>query len=203
MVALDHLRLGHLIIITPIAMRESSLMQKHWMAGDVLSVLDLLVMMIVGSDNGAAIALSEELSRMGYEPIVLMNSKAQELGCYSTNFSNPHGLPDSKHVTTAFDLALMARKALNYPVLMDCARRKVVALRSKQRGIGFLVKSTNPLLALDRRCFGLKTGWTQSSGYCFIGAFQCDDGPVITAVMGEKTKARCFFRTKQLIASAG
>lgn len=201
MVALDCLRLDHLVSINPAAMRESSLMQTHWMAGDVLSVLDLLAMMIVGSDNGAALALAEEVSRAGYEFIPLMNDRAQELGCHSTIFSNPHGLPDSNHISTAFDLALMARKALDYPALMDCARRRVVALRSKRRGIRFSVKSTNPLLALDRKCIGLKTGWTQSSGYCFVGVFKCDEGPMVTAVMGEKTKVKCFFLTKQLIAN--
>ncbi len=182
MVALDHLRLDHLVNITPLVMRESPVMQKHWMAGDVLSVLDLLAMMIVGSDNGAALALAEELSRTARDPISLMNSRAQELGCHSTNFSNPHGLPDANHATTAFDLALMAREALGYPTLMDCARKRIVTLRSKRRGIRLSVKSTNPLLALDRKCIGLKTGWTQSSGYCFVGVFKCNDGPMVDRV---------------------
>ena len=81
--------------------------------GDVLTVRDLLLGLLLESGNDCANALADHISGNTTEFSKLMNAKAKELGALHTNFKNPSGLPDPEHTTTAHDLALFLREAVN------------------------------------------------------------------------------------------
>ena len=88
--------------------------------GDVLTVMQLLNCMMVPSGNDAALVLADYVSNGNVAAFVdLMNQKAQELGCQDTHFTNPHGLHDDEHYTTAHDLYLITKYAMSLPHFTD------------------------------------------------------------------------------------
>lgn len=81
-------------------------------AGEQLTVEECLYAVMLASANDAAYALAEHAGGTMEHFIRMMNEKARALGCQDTNFTNPHGLPDERHVTSAYDMALIMRAAL-------------------------------------------------------------------------------------------
>lgn len=75
---------------------------------------ELIKAIVIASANDAAVAMAERISGTVDNFVNKMNTKARELGCVDTNFVNVHGLDDSNHYTTAYDMALMARELLRY-----------------------------------------------------------------------------------------
>ena len=87
---------------------------------DVLTVMQLLNCMMVPSGNDAALVLADYIGNGDSNAFVeLMNEKAQELGCQDTHFTNPHGLHDDEHYTTAHDLYLITKYAMSLPHFTD------------------------------------------------------------------------------------
>lgn len=82
--------------------------------GEQLTVEQCLYAIMLASVNDAAYALAEYAGGTYENFIRMMNDKAKEIGCQNTNFTNPHGLLDENHVTSAYDMALIARAALQY-----------------------------------------------------------------------------------------
>lgn len=85
--------------------------------GDELTVDQALHAILIGSANEAAYAMAEHISGDVDSFADLMNEKAKELGCENTHFTNPSGLPDENHYTTAYDLALIAKEFFSYDYL--------------------------------------------------------------------------------------
>lgn len=90
--------------------------------GEVLTLKDMLYAVMLPSANDAALAIAKHYGGTEEEFIKLMNNKAKELGAYNTNFENPHGLHDDNHYTTAADLALITKYAMQNETF-----RKIVA----------------------------------------------------------------------------
>ena len=88
-------------------------------AGEMASTHDLLYGLMLKSGNDAAETLAEAAGGSVYGFASLMNSKAWSLGARNSHFMNPHGLPDEDHYSTAYDLALIFRHAMNYPMFTD------------------------------------------------------------------------------------
>jgi D-alanyl-D-alanine carboxypeptidase (penicillin-binding protein 5/6) len=137
-------------------------------AGERLSVEQLLYGMLLGSANDAAIALASHASGSVARFVNLMNEKARSLGAVRSRFGNPTGLPQKGHVTTAHDLAGIARAALANPEL-----RKIVAARIypwKSANWQGEIKNSNVLLETYEGAIGVKTGQTREAGFCLVAA---------------------------------
>ena len=80
-----------------------------WAQGDVIQADELMLGMMLVSDNGAAVALAQAISGTVPQFAALMNERARELGCTNTNFANPNGLPNDSHYSTARDMAKIAQ----------------------------------------------------------------------------------------------
>jgi len=80
--------------------------------GEELTVDQLLHILLIASANDAAVVLAERVSGSVPDFAVLMNEKAKEIGCENTNFVNPDGVHDENHYSTAYDLALIGRYAM-------------------------------------------------------------------------------------------
>lgn len=89
--------------------------------GEQLTVEQCLYAVMLASANDAAYALAVHAGGTIENFIDMMNKKARELGCLNTNFTNPHGLPDENHVTSAYDMALITRAALEYEMFRTAA----------------------------------------------------------------------------------
>lgn len=127
---------------------------------------DLLKGLIVQSGNDAAVALAEGVSGTVERFVELMNAQARTLGMMSTNFKNPTGLPQEGHMTTAADLSRLAARVLN-----DFPEHAGYFSIRKYRYKGTPTANAgnrNLLLYRDPAVDGLKTGHTESAGYCIV-----------------------------------
>lgn len=146
----------------------------------------LLSCMMVKSCNDAAAALARDHSGSTYAFAMAMNRKAYELGARSSNFHNPHGLPDPGQYSTARDMARIAFQAYRSPTLRRLMRTRFyrVALQS---GRVRTLESTNKLLGRSSIFNGMKTGYTAAAGRCLVSSAQSGGREVILVQLGSKT----------------
>ena len=154
--------------------------------GKRVRVEDLLLGMIVQSGNDASVALAEYVA--GSESVFaeMMNQYAKALGMHASNFVNSTGLPGNKHVTTARDLAILARAIIEeFPEYY-----KWYSVREYTWG-DIKQPNRNSLLLRDDSVDGMKTGHTDDAGYCLIASARRDGMRVISVVLGTASaKAR-------------
>ena len=171
-----------------------------------VSVGDLLKGVIIQSGNDASVALAEHISGSEEVFVSIMNQYAQDLGMTGTHFMNSTGLPDPDHYTTARDMATLASVLIrDHP--------DIYALHSVKEFTYNDIKqhNRNQMLWRDDTVDGIKTGHTESAGYCLVASAKRNNMRLISVVMGtEGTKARTratqslfnfsfrFFETHQL-----
>ncbi len=147
--------------------------------GDQVSVEDLLRGMIVQSGNDASIALAEAVAGSEAAFASMMNGYAEQLGMHNTHFVNATGWPDEAHYTTAADLARLARAIiLEFPQYYA-----YFAEREFSYG-GISQPNRNRLLYVGQGVDGLKTGHTETAGYCLLASAVQDGMRLISVVMG-------------------
>ena len=154
--------------------------------GNKVSVEDLLKGVIIQSGNDSSVALAEHISGTEEAFADLMNQYAAELGMKDTRFTNSSGWPDENHYTTARDLATLARALIrDYPDIYALhAVREFTYNDIKQ-------SNRNSLLWADSSVDGIKTGHTESAGYCLVASSVRDGIRLISVVMGNAgTSAR-------------
>jgi D-alanyl-D-alanine carboxypeptidase (penicillin-binding protein 5/6) len=153
--------------------------------GEQLSLRQMLLAVAVGSANDAAVAVGEALAGSEAAFVRQMNLQARQLGMRHTSFRNAHGLQQVGHVTTAYDLALLARRAVRHRSLLDLTRRwEDRTIRNGKGGTLWLV-NPNRLLKLYPGTDGLKTGYTSQAGYCVAATAKRGNMRLIAVVMGE------------------
>jgi D-alanyl-D-alanine carboxypeptidase (penicillin-binding protein 5/6) len=163
--------------------------------GEQMSVEDLLKSVAVASGNDAAVALAEHLA--GSEPAFVerMNRRAAELGMKDTHFVNCNGLPAEGHVTSAWDIALMSRELLSH----ESIRPFVGIWTDAIRGGEFHLANTNKLIRFYQGATGLKTGSTDSAGFCISASAEREGMELIAVVLGSKTSVERFEGAKSLL----
>jgi D-alanyl-D-alanine carboxypeptidase (penicillin-binding protein 5/6) len=148
-------------------------------AGSYVSVEDLIQGMIVQSGNDATVALAEHVA--GSEPVFveLMNQYAQQLGMVNTHFQNSPGMPAPDHYTTARDIAVLAVALIReYPEYYKWYSQREFTWNNIRQ------PNRNGLLARDPSVDGLKTGHTESAGYCLVSSAKREDMRLVSVVMG-------------------
>lgn len=149
--------------------------------GEILTLEQLLYAMLLESANDAAAAIAIGISGSILSFANEMNRKADELGLVHTHFTNPHGLDDELHYTTAFELAMITRAAMkNEAFRTIVSTRKTTIPHDGNAGVRLLVNH-NKLLRLYDGCIGVKTGFTKRSGRCLVSAAE-RDGIILIAV---------------------
>jgi D-alanyl-D-alanine carboxypeptidase len=151
--------------------------------GELWTVEDLLLAVMVRSGNDAAVALAEYVGGSIEGFAEMMNAKAAELGLEHTHFVNPHGLDAEGHYTTANDLVVMATALLDDPVLARMARTRFAKFWPDPAGVERKARSTNKLLGVFPGVIGLKTGYTNRAGLVLVSAFEHGDRTLIGVVM--------------------
>ncbi|MCW9023479.1 MAG: D-alanyl-D-alanine carboxypeptidase [Gammaproteobacteria bacterium] len=151
-----------------------------------VSVEKLLMGMIIQSGNDASVALAEHVAGSEEAFVTLMNKHAQNLGLTGTHFMNSTGWPDKEHYSTAADLARLASAVIeNYPDYYPWYKIKEYTFNEITQ------PNRNRLLWLDDRVDGIKTGHTESAGYCLITSAKQDDMRLVSVVLGTPSeKAR-------------
>ncbi|HEV8353952.1 MAG TPA: D-alanyl-D-alanine carboxypeptidase family protein [bacterium] len=167
--AVEALPLDALVRISARAAVERSGAAIGLEAGDRWKVDDLLHAMLMHSANDAAVALAEAVSGSVEAFVARMNERARVLGARDTHFVTPNGRYHPDHLSSAYDLARIARAALAHPTVA-----RIVALRTWQLtrpgAAPRMLINTNRLLWQVRGADGVKTGWIAESGRCVVGS---------------------------------
>lgn len=170
---------------------SSGYVTANLQVGEELTIEQLLYVLMVGSSNDAAIVLAEHVSGSVDDFSNLMNEKAKELGCTSTNFVNPNGAHDENHYSTARDLALIARYAMQnetFRTLVSTTSYKLPITNKYEKEDRFFT-TTNSLLISSNRYYykyatGIKTGFTTPAKNCLIASANKDSLELLTVVLG-------------------
>lgn len=153
-------------------------------AGDEITAAELLRGMMLVSDNGGAVAIAEAVSGNVADFARLMNETAREMGCKSTNFANPHGLPNTRHLSTARDMARISMYCMrNWDFRDIVATQRETIHWVKPAEHSTRVENTNKLLGTYRGANGLKTGWTIAAGGCLAASAKRGEIELIAIVM--------------------
>lgn len=182
LVAIENGDLSKEVTVAPEAcgIEGSSIYLKE---GEVLTLEELIYAVMLESANDAAAAVAYEIAG-GIEPFAeMMNETAERIGLGNTHFTNPHGLDEAEHYTTALDLANLAAYALQNEQFRTIVStyRKQIPLNGDE-GTRVLINH-NKLLKLSDDVIGVKTGFTKHSGRCLVSAAERDGVCVIAVTL--------------------
>ena len=172
-------------------------------AGELIKVNDLLYGLMLSSGNDAALVLAETISYSTKDFVDLMNKKATEIGCKNTHFNNPHGYHDDNHYTTAYDMALILKYALNnetFRELISTIKYDISATNTSEiRECINTNKLINPEFEeyFYEFCIGGKTGYTEEAINTLITYGTKDGKEIIVGVFGNNTGHQ-FINSKNL-----
>ena len=152
--------------------------------GEKMSVDDLLKGITVASGNDAVVALAERIGGTEENFVKMMNDKAKELGLKDTNFKNCHGLDEKDHYSSANDMAIIAKELVKHNKILKYSSIYETYLRKGTDKQIWLV-NTNKLVRFKKGVDGLKTGYTENSGYCLTATMKQDNMRLIAVVLGE------------------
>ncbi|MBE6668080.1 MAG: D-alanyl-D-alanine carboxypeptidase [Ruminococcaceae bacterium] len=149
--------------------------------GERITVRELLYALLLSSANDAAVALALECADSIEGFCALMNEKADKMGLVNTNFTNPHGLFDENHYTTARELATVGRHALNNELIAEIVATKKATVSHDGEADARLLVNHNKLLGKYDGAIGMKTGFTKKTGRTLVSAAR-RDGLTLIAV---------------------
>jgi D-alanyl-D-alanine carboxypeptidase (penicillin-binding protein 5/6) len=164
MTAIVALENGNMDDIVTVSKKAASIHGSviHLTAGEKLSFRELMYGLMMRSGNDAAIAIAEHVGGSVEGFVAMMNEKAKSIGALNTNFTTPHGLDEVGHHSTAYDMALITRYALQNPIINE-----IVKTTYAQVGKRSMV-NTNEMLSGYAGADGVKTGYTGKAGRCLI-----------------------------------
>jgi D-alanyl-D-alanine carboxypeptidase (penicillin-binding protein 5/6) len=176
-------KLDDVITVSPRAAREPP-SKLGLAAGQTITLDDAMRATAVRSANDMAMAIAEHIGGSQERFAAMSNRKARELGMTQTHYVNPNGLPDSRQVTSARDLAVLARAVMrDYPQYYRYFGQHDWYYQGRE------YRNTNGLLRSGSGYDGLKTGYTNASGYNLAASSVRDGKRLITIVLGGRTTA--------------
>ncbi|MBE6679828.1 MAG: D-alanyl-D-alanine carboxypeptidase [Ruminococcaceae bacterium] len=166
-IAIEHgdLDKNHTIPAAAIGVEGSSLYLK---ADEVMTLRELVMGLMLQSANDAAEAIAIIVGGSVENFVSMMNEKALELGLSNTHFTNPHGLANDNHYTTARELAKIAEYSLRNETFRSICSSKRATLPGKE--FPRTVTNHNKMLSIYDGAFGVKTGFTKATGRCLVSA---------------------------------
>lgn len=168
--------------------------------GDEITVKALMYGMLMESGNDCAYALAEYVGGSIENFGVMMTEKAKEIGAKESSFKNPHGLDVEGHYSTAYDMALITRYALNNKVINEIVGTDAVTIQFGKSVKTF--SNTNRLLRTYSLADGVKTGFTNGANRCLIASATRGELRVISVVLGAVTTDIRFSDSKTLLEYA-
>lgn len=165
--------------------------------GDTVTARALLYGMLLPSGNDCAYTVAIHVGGTVENFAKMMNEKAQQIGAKDTSFVTPHGLDDPNHYSTAYDMALITKYALQNKYINE-------VVNTVQANINFgsfskLLTNTNALLRTYSAIDGVKTGFTNNANRCLIASSTQNDFRIIVVVLGADTTQKRFGDAKKLI----
>ncbi len=153
-------------------------------AGERISVGELLYALLLQSANDAAVALAEHVGGSVEAFVEMMNRNAARLGMTRTRFSSPNGLDDAGY-STSRDLARLTLAAYDVPGFAEVVATKTHTIPAPEGAPPRIVQNRNALLWLYPGALGVKTGFTSAAGFCVVATAGRDDERLLAVVLGE------------------
>lgn len=152
--------------------------------GSKVPLEEIMKGIAIVSGNDACVAVAEHIAGSLEMFVKLMNETAQQLGMTNSHFDNPHGLPSAQQYTTAYDMAVLARRYVNeFPEALKIHATLEYTYSGIKQG------NRNTLLGKDASIDGLKTGFIAESGYHLLATAKRDERRLIAVVMGAKNRS--------------
>ena len=170
--------------------------------GEKLTINQLLHLLLIPSANDAAVVLAEHIAGSSDSFVAMMNTRAVELGCKSTHFVNSNGIHSTDHYTTAYDLALMGRYAMQFEDFRKIVKIPEYTLPATDKYLKSdrFFKTTNALLIenhtdkVDNYYYeyatGIKTGYTQAAGDCIVASAEKNGKEYILVILGARSNRK-------------
>ncbi len=171
------------VIVAPPDIQNVKESSMHLKPGERVTAHDMLYAMMLRSANDGCYAVAMHISGSVPAFSQLMNERAKKLGCTHTHFDNPNGLNDPLHTTTAHDLALIARAAMRHPEFREAVKTYKYEISRSINQHDCTMVNHDKLLKIDPSIEGIKTGFTNPAGHCFVGSVTRNGFRVITVVM--------------------
>ncbi|MBQ8175333.1 MAG: D-alanyl-D-alanine carboxypeptidase [Clostridia bacterium] len=182
LVVLSHCRLDEAVTVSAdaVGIEGSSVYLK---VGEEQTVENLLYALLLASANDAAAALAIHVAGSIEAFAELMNEQARTLSLSDTHFTNPHGLYDEAHYTTAIDLARISAAAMENETFARIVATKSKVITTGDGETARTLQNHNKLLRLYEDCVGIKTGFTKKSGRCLVSAAERDGMRLIAVTL--------------------
>lgn len=163
--------------------------------GESMTAGEMIKAVMVASANDAAVALAEHISGSEETFVSKMNERAKELGMNDTEFKNCNGLDEEGHLTTAYDISLMARELMKHQEIFKYSSIWIDYLRDGKTQL----VNTNKLLKSYQGITGLKTGTTDKAGCCMVATAKRNNLNLISIVLGDATSKDRFSDAAKLL----
>ncbi|XOS86936.1 D-alanyl-D-alanine carboxypeptidase family protein [Clostridium sp. HCS.1] len=152
-----------------------------YVAGEEITMRELLFGLMFRSGNDAAIAIAEDIggSIEGFSNI--MNDFAKSVGIIDSHFESPHGLDSPKHYSSAYDLAILTSKAMEYDIFRECVGEKVIYKDKYNFTRDY--QNINKILYKIPGANGVKTGYTGGAGKCLVSSINYNGKNIIIVVL--------------------
>ena len=186
----NKLSLDDMFVVSENAWRlsQSGYSSMFIMINDQVSVEDLLKGIIIASGNDACVALAEGIAGSEENFAEMMNEKAEEIGMYSTNFTNSSGINDPDNISTVRDIAIMSKYLIkNYPDYYEMFKEKTFTW-DRTGGEPIKQGNRNPLLYKNIGVDGVKTGYLAVEKYSLASSMKKNERRLIAVVSGFPTK---------------
>ncbi len=190
---------GKLTLDTPIPVSAEAAgmggSQVYLKEGETMTVDEMLKCIAVVSANDCCVAMAEAISGSTTDFIAAMNEKAKALKMTNTHFNSCTGLDTEDHYTTARDIATMSRELMKHKQI----RNYTTIWMDTVRNGAFSLSNTNKLVRFYQGATGLKTGFTDSAGYCLSATAEKDSLALIAVILGGETSDKRFEDAKTLL----
>lgn len=155
--------------------------------GEVVTLRDLAIGLLLCSGNDAANATAIAISGSIEKFAVRMNNRAEKIGMENTHFANPSGLDDPDHYSTAYDMALLMCEAMENKDFAEITAMKTATVNFKKPKDKIATYSNhNRLLSMYEYCIGGKTGYTMASGRCLVTVAKKDGLTLICVTINDR-----------------
>ena len=188
---------------------QSGYLTANIQSGEILTVEQLLNLLLISSYNDVANALAEHVGGTTEEFVEMMNKKAKEIGCTNSNFVNCNGTHDENHYSTAHDMALIGKYAMQYDEIKEITGNIYYELGATNvyEKTDRLYQTTNEMILSGSKNYyryasGIKTGFTTPAGYCVMIYSVKNDIPIVSVVMKSTTSDSRYEDSKKILEYA-
>lgn len=168
----------------------------HLNVGEQITVGQLIIGMLVASGNDAALALADHFGEDNL--LLLMNELTQDLNLKNTHFADASGL-SLENRSTPQDLAILAKAALSHPFISEAVKYREFTMRSVDGSAEHLIHTTNRLLKNYSDITGVKTGYTDEAGFCFISSAEKNNHKFLLVLLGAQSDNARFAESRIIL----